>query len=58
VGKRALIKYQRYAHAKQFKRAGKQLRRIQLGRVSLDIEHKIAGRARGRRRAAGRAVPC
>lgn len=45
VGKRALIKYQRYAHAKQFKRAGKQLRRlkIQLGRVSRDIERKIAG---------------
>jgi transposase, IS5 family len=45
VGKLALIKYQRYAHAKQFKRANRQLRRLrtQLGRVSRDIERKIAG---------------
>jgi transposase, IS5 family len=46
VGKLALIKHQRYAHAKQFKRANRQLRRLktQLGRVSRDIERKIAGR--------------
>ena len=45
VGKLALIKHQRYAHAKQFKRANRQLRRLrtQLGRVSRDIERKIAG---------------
>src|ERR1700738_2037135 len=44
VGKLALIKHQRYAHAKQFKRANRQLRRLktQLGRVSRDIERKIA----------------
>ena len=42
--KLALIKHQRYAHAKQFKRANRQLRRLktQLGRVSRDIERKIA----------------
>lgn len=46
VGKLALIKHQRYAHAKQFKRANRQLRRLktQLGRVSRDIERKIAGK--------------
>ena len=46
LGKLALIKHQRYAHAKQFKRANRQLRRlkVQLGRVSRDIERKIAGR--------------
>ena len=40
VGKLALIKYQRDAHAKQFKRANRQLRRLrtQLGRVSCDRE--------------------
>jgi len=45
VGKLALIKHQRYAHAKQFQRANRQLRRLktQLGRVSRDIERKIAG---------------
>ena len=43
VGKFALIKHQRYAHAKQFKRANKALRtlRTQLGRVIRDIRRKI-----------------
>jgi len=42
VGKIALIKYQRYAHAKQFKRAGKALRTLKtyLGRVMRDIVRK------------------
>jgi IS5 family transposase len=45
VGKRALIAYQRYAHAKQFKRANKALRtlRTYLGRVMRDIRRKISG---------------
>jgi transposase, IS5 family len=45
VGKRALIAYQRYAHAKQFKRAGKALRtlRTYLGRTIRDIRRKIKG---------------
>jgi IS5 family transposase len=45
VGKRALIAYQRYAHAKQFKRAKKALKtlRTYLGRVVRDIKRKIAG---------------
>lgn len=43
VGKRALIQHQRYAHAKQFKRANRALRtvRTQLGRVIRDIRRKI-----------------
>ena len=43
VGKLALIKHQRYAHAKQFKRAGKALRslRTQLGRVIRDIRRRL-----------------
>jgi IS5 family transposase len=43
VGKLALIKHQRYAHAKQFKRANRSLRtlRTQLGRVIRDIRRKI-----------------
>lgn len=47
VGKRALIKHQRYAHAKQFKRANRQLRKVRtyLGRVIRDIERKTAGDA-------------
>jgi IS5 family transposase len=47
VGKFALIKHQRYAHAKQFKRANRALRtlRTQLGRVIRDIARKIAGDA-------------
>jgi len=46
VGKFALIRQQRYAHAKQFKRANKWLRRLKtyLGRVMRDIRRKIAGR--------------
>ncbi len=47
VGKRALIQQQRYAHARQFKRAGKALRRIRtmLGRVIRDVMRKIQGNA-------------
>jgi IS5 family transposase len=43
VGKLALIMHQRYAHAKQFKRAAKQLRRLRtfLGRVIRDIERQL-----------------
>jgi transposase, IS5 family len=46
VGKFALIKHQRYAHAKQFKRANRALRRLRtyLGRVIRDIARKIEGR--------------
>jgi IS5 family transposase len=45
VGKRALIAHQRYAHAKQFKRANRPLKslRTYLGRVIRDIRRKIAG---------------
>ena len=47
VGKYALIKHQRYAHAKQFKRANKALRKLRtfLGRTIRDIERKIAGQS-------------
>ncbi|MBV9777148.1 MAG: IS5 family transposase [Acetobacteraceae bacterium] len=47
VGKFALIKHQRYAHAKQFKRANRALRtlRTQLGRVIRDVERKVRDRA-------------
>jgi IS5 family transposase len=47
VGKRALIAHQRYAHAKQFKRAAKQLRKLKtyLGRTIRDIGRKIKGNA-------------
>jgi IS5 family transposase len=43
IGKHALIAHQRYAHAKQFKRANKALRRIRtfLGRVERDIARRI-----------------
>ena len=46
VGNIALIRHQRYAHAKQFKRATRALRSIRtmLGRVIRDITHKIVGR--------------
>jgi IS5 family transposase len=46
VGKRALIKQQRYAHAKHFKRARRELKRLktQLGRVIRDIARKIKHR--------------
>ncbi len=42
LGKHALIKHQRYAHAKQFKRAAKALRTLKtyLGRVIRDIARK------------------
>jgi len=45
VGKLALIKHQRYAHAHQFKRANKVLRKLRtyLGRVVRDIGRRIAG---------------
>lgn len=44
VGKLALIKQQRYAHAKQFKRARRELKRLKtyLGRTCRDIKRKIA----------------
>ena len=47
VGKRALMAYQRYAHAKQFKRANRALRRVRtyLGRVLRDIVRKTDGDA-------------
>src|SRR3954449_1088361 len=46
VGKRALIKHQRFAHAKQFKRANRALKslRTMLGRLMRDITRKIADR--------------
>ena len=45
VGKLALIKHQRYAHARQFGRARKALRKLKtyLGRVIRDIARKIDG---------------
>ncbi len=47
VGKLALIKHQRYAHAKQFKRARRSLKTLKtyLGRVIRDISRKIKGNA-------------
>jgi IS5 family transposase len=47
VGKTALIRHQRYAHAKQFKRANRALKtlRTQLGRVLRDIRRKIKDNA-------------
>src|SRR5215218_3666485 len=47
VGKFALIQHQRYAHAKQFKRANRALRtlRTYLGRVIRDIGRKREGKA-------------
>src|SRR5829696_6025388 len=46
IGKRALIQHQRYAHAKQFRRANRALRRLRtmLGRVIRDITRKTAAR--------------
>lgn len=43
VGKLALMKHQRYAHAKQFKRARRELRRLKtyLRRVIRDIERQL-----------------
>jgi len=45
VGKNALIMQQRYAHAKHYKRARRQLRKLKtyLGRTIRDIERKIKG---------------
>jgi transposase, IS5 family len=45
VGKIALIRYQRYAHAKQFKRAKRMLKRVRtmLGCVIRDVTRKIKG---------------
>jgi transposase, IS5 family len=45
VGKYALIAHQRYAHAKQFRRSNRELRKLQtyLGRVRRDIMRKIKG---------------
>jgi transposase, IS5 family len=45
IGKFALIQHQRYAHAKQFKRANRALRTLKtyLGRVIRDIARKIDG---------------
>jgi IS5 family transposase len=47
VGKLALIAHQRYAHAKQFKRANRALRSIRtyLGRVCRDVARKVRGDA-------------
>jgi IS5 family transposase len=48
VGKFALIQHQRYAHAKQFKRANRTLKKLHtlLGRVIRDINRKTAGSKR------------
>ena len=45
ISKRAFIAHQRYAHAKQFNRAKKELRRLRtyLGRLERDIVRKIKG---------------
>jgi IS5 family transposase len=45
VGKFALIQHQRYAHAKQFKRANRMLKKLRtyLGRVIRDVGRKIEG---------------
>ena len=55
VGKYALIKHQRYAHARQFKRAKRAQRSLktQLGRVIRDIERKIKGKEELEARFAG-----
>ena len=47
VGKYALIAYQRYVQAKQFKRARRELRRLRtmLGRVMRDVARKTRGEA-------------
>ena len=46
VGKFALIAHQRYAHAKQFKRANRALRKLKtyLGRIIRDIGRKVEGK--------------
>jgi IS5 family transposase len=47
VGKFMLIKHQRYAHAKQFKRANRALKKLRtyLGRIIRDIHRKRGGNA-------------
>jgi transposase, IS5 family len=47
VGKFALIKHQRYAHAKQFRRANRALKKLRtyLGRIIRDISRKRGGNA-------------
>lgn len=47
VGKFALIKHQRYAHAKQFKRANRALKTLKtyLGGIIRDIARKLGGNA-------------
>jgi IS5 family transposase len=47
VGKFALIKHQRYAHSKQFKRANRALKKLKtyLGRIIRDIGRKRGGHA-------------
>src|SRR2546429_955192 len=47
VGKFALIQHQRYAHAKQFKRANRALKTLKtyLGRVIRDLARRIEGKA-------------
>ena len=59
VGKFALIKHQRYAHAKQFKRANRALRKLKtyLGRVIRDIGRKIDGDDAARGSFASAALP-
>ena len=51
AGKKALIAHQRYADAKQFKRAGRALRTIRtyLGRVRRDVARKVCGEPELRR---------
>ena len=60
VGKHALIAHQRYAHAKQFKRANKALRRLRtyLGRVFRRCRWPSACAINARTSAAGRSIRC
>ena len=47
LGKQSLIMVSRYSHARQMKRAGREIRKLRnyLGRVTRDIERKISGDA-------------
>ena len=56
LGKQTLIPHQRYAHAKQFKRANRALRSVRtyLGRVFRDITRKTKGNDTLRKIFAGR----
>jgi hypothetical protein len=58
LGKLALIKHQRYAHAHQFKRANRSLRKLKtyLGRVIRDIEGASAGGKICGKRSYGRCI--